>query len=148
MNALVQQGMISQISYYYVVMSSNQLTMALLDTARICITETANWLYKSVVHDDMDERNAETFIAGDQHEEDAQEQEQFVPPHEETTHTGDGSSSMSPDQWKWIQIEIGDLQAEQAHQWVEQAHQGTVMDGMHSLMQQLMLQFPPRGEAL
>lgn len=42
---------------------------------------------------------------GDQQEEDAQEQEHFVPPQEETTYTGAGSSSMTPDQWSWIQTE-------------------------------------------
>lgn len=54
--------------------------MALPDPARIGISEIANWLYESAVHDDMDEHNAEPFVAGDQHEKDAQEHEQFVPP--------------------------------------------------------------------
>lgn len=142
-NALVQQGMISQISDYYAVMSSNQFIMALPDPTMVCITETANWLYESAVHDDMDEHNAETFAVGDQHEEDAQEQEQFVPPHEETIHTGVRSSSMTLNQWTWIQTEIGDLRAKLARQGVEQARQGTMIDEMHALMQQLMLQFPP-----
>lgn len=143
MNAPVQQGMISQISNYYALMSSNQFIMALPDPARISISETANWLYESVVHDDMDDHNAETFVTGDQHEEDAKEQEQFVPPQEDTTYTGVRSSSMTPDQWSWIQTEIGDLRAEHACQGVEQARQGTVMDEIHALMQQLILQFPP-----
>lgn len=43
--------------------------MALPDPARISISDTANWLYESVVHDDMDEYNADTLIASDQHEE-------------------------------------------------------------------------------
>ena len=142
MNALVQQGMISQISDYYALMSSNQFIMALPDPARICIIKTTNWLYESVVHDDMDEHNAETFVVGDQHEEDAHEQEQFVPPCKETTYTGVGSSSMTSDQWSWIQTEIGELRAEKERQRVEQGCQGMVMDEMHALMQQLMLQFP------
>lgn len=135
MNALVQQGMISQISDYYALMSSRQFIMALPDPARISISDTANWLYESVAHDDMDEHNADTFVAGDQHEEGAQEQNQFVPPQEDTTYTGVGSSSMKPDQWSWIQTEISDLRAEQARQGVEQARQGTVMDEIHALMQ-------------
>lgn len=72
----------------------------------------------------MDEHNAETFVAGDQHEEDAQEQEQFFPPQEGTTHTGVRSSSMTPNQWTWIQTEISDLRADQARPGVEQARQG------------------------
>ena len=99
MNALVQQGMISQISDYYALMSSSQFIMALPDPARISIDNTANWLYESAVQDDMDEHNADPFVAGDQQEEDVQEQEQFVPPQEDTTHTGIGSSSMTPDKW-------------------------------------------------
>lgn len=88
--------------------------MALLDLARISIIDTANWLYESVIHDDMDEHNADPFVAGDQQEEYGQEQEQFVPPQEDTMYTDVGSSSMTPDQWSWIQTEIGDLRAEQA----------------------------------
>lgn len=58
-------------------------------------------------------------------------------------YTSVGSSSMTPDHWSWIQTEIGDLRAEQERQWVEKSRQGTLMDEMHALMQQLMLQFPP-----
>lgn len=134
-NALVQQGIISQISYYYALMSSNQFIMALPDPARISISKTANWLYESVVHDYMDEHNADTLVAGDQHEEDAQEKDQFVPPQEDTTYTGVRSSSMTPDQWSWIHTKMGDLRADQACQGVEQALQGTVMDEMHTLIQ-------------
>lgn len=42
MNALVQQGMISQVSDYYALMSSSQFIMALPDPAHISISNTAN----------------------------------------------------------------------------------------------------------
>lgn len=96
MNMLVQQGMISKISYYYALISSSQFIMALPDPARISIANTTNWLYESAVQDDMDEHKANPLVAGDQQEEDVQEQ--FVPPHEDTTHTGVKSSSMTLDQ--------------------------------------------------
>lgn len=44
MNSLVQQGMISQISDYYALMSSGQFIMGLPDPARISIANTDNWL--------------------------------------------------------------------------------------------------------
>lgn len=69
MNSLVQQGMISQISDYYALMSSGQFIMALIDPARIIIANTANWLYENVLQDDMDEHNADPFVVGDQQEE-------------------------------------------------------------------------------
>lgn len=56
-------------------MSSSQFIMALPDPARISIANNANWLYESVVQNDMDEHNAEPFVSGDQQEEDVQEQE-------------------------------------------------------------------------
>lgn len=74
MNALVQQGMISQVSDYYALMSSGQFIMALPDTARISISNTANWLYDSVVQDDMNGHNADTFAAGDSQEAKVQEE--------------------------------------------------------------------------
>lgn len=58
-------------------------------------------------------------------------------------HPGVGSSYVTPDQWSWMQTEIGDLRAEQARQGVEQARKGTMMDEMHAMMQRLMLQFLP-----
>lgn len=112
-----------------------QFIMALPDPARIIISNTANWLYESDVHDDMDEHNTDTFGAGDQHEEDAQEQEQFVPPQQDIAYTAVRSLSMTPGQWSWIQTKIGDLRAEQARQGIKQACQGTIMDEMHALMQ-------------
>lgn len=73
MNALVQQGMISQISDYYALISSSKFIMALPGPSRISIANTAIWLYESVVQDDMDEHNAEPFVAGDQQEEEVRE---------------------------------------------------------------------------
>lgn len=83
-------------------MSSSQFIMALPDPTRISIFDAANWLYESVVHEDIDEPNLDPFIAGDQHGEDVQEQEQFAPPQEDTTYRGVGSSSMTSYQWSWI----------------------------------------------
>lgn len=143
MNALVQQGMISQIYNYYALISSSQFIMALPNPARISISGIANWLYESVFHDDMDEHNADTFGAGDQHEEDAQEQEKFVPPQEDIMYTGARLLTMTPDQWSWMQTEISDLRAEPERQGIDQARQGTIMDEIRVLMQHLMLQFPP-----
>lgn len=143
MNALVQQGMISQISDYYALMSSGQFIMALPDPARISIYNTDNWLYDSVVQDEMDEHNADTFVVGDPQEEEVQEQEQFVAPPEDTTHPGVGSSYVTPDQWSWMQTEIGDLRVEQTCKGLEQACQGSLMEEMNAMMQQLMLQFLP-----
>lgn len=74
MNTLVQQGMISQISDYYALMSSGQFIMALPDPARISISNTADWLYESVVQDDIDEHNADTFAVGGPPEEEVQEE--------------------------------------------------------------------------
>lgn len=62
--------------------------MALPNPARISISNTANWLYESVVQDDMNEHNADPFFAGDPQEEEVQEQEQFVAPPEDTMHLG------------------------------------------------------------
>jgi hypothetical protein len=121
--------------------------MALPDPSRISISNTANWLYESVVQDDMDEHNVDTFAVGNPQEEEVQEemqdQELFAVPPEESMHLGAGSSYVTLDQWSWMQTEIGDLRAEQARQGVEQARQGTLMDEMHAMMQRLMLQFPP-----
>ena len=128
-------------------MSSGQFIMALPDPARISISNTANWLYESVVQDDMDEHNADTFATGDPQEEEVQEemqeQEQFVAPPEDTMHPGVGSSYVTPDQWSWMQTEIGDLRAEQTHQGVEKTRQETLMNEMYVMMQRLMLQFSP-----
>lgn len=55
-------------------MSSGQFIMALLDPARISISNTTNWLYESAVQDDMDKHNADTFAAGDPLEEEVQEE--------------------------------------------------------------------------
>ncbi|KAI5418004.1 hypothetical protein KIW84_042586 [Lathyrus oleraceus] len=117
--------------------------MALPDPARISIANTANWLYESVVQDDMDEHNADPFVAGDQQEEEVQEHEQFFTPPEDTTHTGVRSSYVTPDQWSWMQTEIGDLRAKQTCQGIEQTHQGTLIYKMHVMMQRMMFQFPP-----
>lgn len=94
-------------------MSSSQFIMALPDPARISIANTTNWLYESVNQDDMDEHNADTFVVGDPPEEEVQEemqdQEQFVAPPEDSMHPGVSSSYVTPDQWSWMQTEIGDL---------------------------------------
>lgn len=124
-------------------MSSGQFIMALPGPAKISIANTTNLLYDSVVQDDMDEHNADPFVTGDQQEEEVQEQEQFVTPPEDTMHPGVGSSYVTPDQWSRMQTEIGDHRAEQTHQGMDQARQGTLMDEMHAMMQRLMLQFPP-----
>lgn len=94
-------------------MSFGPFIMALIDPAQISISNTANWLYESVAQDDMDEHNANPFVAGDPQEEEVQEHEQFVAPPKDTTHPGVGSSYVTLDQWSWMQTEIDDLRAEQ-----------------------------------
>lgn len=52
-------------------------------------------------------------------EEDYRPEEKFVPPPQDSNRQGEGSSSMSQDQWGWIQTETGVLHTEQTRQGVE-----------------------------
>lgn len=83
------------------------------------------------------------FIACDTREEDSTYQQQFVPSTQEPTQQGPASFSMNQDQWMWMQAELGDLRGEQTRQGVKQVQQGAMLEEMQSMMQQLMLHFPP-----
>lgn len=66
-------GVDTQRDLFFLFAMENRVVVTLPDPTRISISDTTNWLYESDVHDDMDEKNADTFVAGDLHEEDSQE---------------------------------------------------------------------------
>lgn len=93
--------------------------------------------------EEEDNHNMDDFVGGDTMEEDVTFHPQFVPLSQEPTQQGLGSFSMNQDQWMWMQAELGYLRVEQTRQGVEQIRQEVMLEDMKSMMQQLMLHFPP-----
>lgn len=144
MSTLIQQGMISIAHDYYFVMIHKRFIIALPNADRVSIVDCANWLYVSANPDEEEGYDAESVILGELMNEEAQHQEPFVPPPQDPTQQGVGSSSMNQDQWAWVQSELGDLRTEKSRQGIEQARQGKVLDEMNLMMPQLMLHFLPQ----
>jgi hypothetical protein len=149
MNTLVNQQMIAIMPNYYSLVIHNVEVLALPATGSISIANVANWLYTALAPSVGDNVQYDQNFSGDEMEEDDRPEEQFVPPPQDSNLHGEGSSSMSQDQWGWIQTEMGILRTEQTRQGVELSRQGvelfrqgTVMDDMQAMMQRLMLHFP------
>lgn len=107
------------------------------------IIDHSNWLYVSASPNEEDDHNIDVFVVGDTMEEDATYKQQFVPPTQDPTQQGPASFSMNQDQWMWMQAELGYLRAEQTQQGVEQVRKRAMLKEMQSMMQQLILHFPP-----
>lgn len=143
MESLIHQGMIPVTHKSYSLMSQGQFVLESPAPNMVGIIDRSNWLYASSTVDEENNHNMDDFVAGDMMEEDATCQQQFVPPIQEPTQQGPASFSMNQDQWMWMQVELGDLRVEQTRQGVEQIRQWAMLEEMQSLMQQLMLHFPP-----
>lgn len=118
MFALIQQGMISTSRDYYSIMIHKRFIIALPNPYRVSISDCANWLYVSVDPDEEDGHNIDNMVVGETMNEDDQHQEQFVPPHQDPTQQGVGSSSMNRDQWTWVEAELSGLSTKQLGQGV------------------------------
>ena len=135
MQNLVNQGMIVVHPRYYSLVSRDRHILALPAPNFISIANVANWLYaaSSPSLGDSPLRDMEDDTPAEAH---------FSPPPQSFARQDVGSSSMSQDQWGWVQSEMGALRTEQTRQGVELFRQGVVMDDMQAMMQRLMLHFP------
>lgn len=142
MQNLVNQGMIVVHPRYYSLVSRDHHILALPAPDFISIANVANWLYTASGPSLGESPPRDHQFSGDEMEDDTPAQARFSPPPQSFTRPDVGSSSMSQDQWGWVQSEIGALRTEQTRQGVELFRQGVVMDDMQTMMQRLMLHFP------
>ena len=142
MTTLVNQRMIVVQPGYYSLICHEQHIMALPAPNCISIANPANWLYVATgTSMGQSPPHAHNF-SGDEMEDDTPDPDHPVPPPQQFGQQYAGSSSMTPDQWGWVQTEITALRTEQSRQSVELFRQGTVVDDVQDMMRRLMLHFP------
>lgn len=95
MSALIQQGMIYISRDYYSMVIHKRFNLALPNPDRVSISDCTNWLFVSADHDEEEGYDVDNVVSCKTMNEDDQHQEQFIPPHQDPTQQGVGSSSMN-----------------------------------------------------
>jgi len=135
--ALINQLVIQMNGTNYEYKVGKTVIMNLPNPERTSTIDEANWRYREVFRSNYQfQRN--------------EENEHLQGETGQSSQGGHKSSSFTSEEWKWIHGEFADLRGEQARQSLElhrqgdeQTRQGVMMTEMHSMMQQLMLHFPP-----